>query len=143
MVLRSKLPQVGTTIFTVMSRRALELNAVNLGQGFPDYDIDPRLTELVHEAMDAGHNQYAPMPGLPQLREAIALKLGRSYRQRFDPEREVTVTLGATEAIFSAVQALVGPGDEALVFDPCYDSYEPAILCAGATCVHVPLQPPR
>jgi methionine aminotransferase len=140
---RSKLPQVGTTIFTVMSRRATELSAINLGQGFPDYDIDPRLAELVHEAMLQGHNQYAPMPGMPQLRRAIAAKLERGYGTPIDPEQEITVTLGATEAIFSAVQALVGPGDEAIVFDPCYDSYEPAILCAGATCVHVPLQPPR
>jgi methionine aminotransferase len=140
---RSKLPQVGTTIFTVMSRRATELSAINLGQGFPDYDIDPRLAELVHEAMLQGHNQYAPMPGMPQLRCAIAAKLERSYGAPIDPEQEITVTLGATEAIFSAVQALVGPGDEAIVFDPCYDSYEPAIRCAGAACVHVPLQPPR
>src|SRR6185437_10870067 len=100
---RSKLPRVGTTIFTVMSRRARELEAVNLGQGFPDYDIDSRLTELVHEAMRSGYNQYAPMSGLPQLREAIALKLQRSYGQPFDPELEITVTLGATEAIFSTV----------------------------------------
>ena len=112
MRLRSKLPRVGTTIFTVMSRRALELGAINLGQGFPDYDIDPRLAELVHQAMLQGHNQYAPMPGLPRLREAIAAKLTRSYGARFDCELEITVTLGATEAIFSAVQALIAPGDE-------------------------------
>src|SRR5579871_1819474 len=105
---RSKLPRVGTTIFTVMSRRARELNAINLGQGFPDYDIDPRLSELVYEAMRSGFNQYAPMPGLPELREAIAAKLARSYGAQFDPELELTVTLGATEAIFSTVQALVG-----------------------------------
>jgi methionine transaminase len=140
---RSKLPQVGTTIFTVMSRRASELQAINLGQGFPDYDIDPRLAELVHEAMLQGHNQYAPMPGMPQLQRAIAAKLERTYDVQIDPEQEITVTLGATEAIFSAVQALVGPGDEALVFDPCYDSYEPAIQCSGATCIHIPLQPPH
>ena len=140
---RSKLPHVGTTIFTVMSRRARELDAVNLGQGFPDYDIDPRLTELVHEAMQRGYNQYAPMPGLSELREAIALKLQRSCHASFDPELEITVTLGATEAIFSAVQALVGAGDEAIVFDPAYDSYAPAIELTGARCVHVPLQPPE
>jgi methionine transaminase len=140
---QSKLPRVGTTIFTVMSRRARELDAINLGQGFPDYDIDPRLTELVQEAMRAGYNQYAPMPGMPQLREAIAHKLAGSYRQAFDPELEITVTLGATEAIFSAVQALLGSGDEALVFDPAYDSYAPAIELAGARCVHVPLEPPQ
>jgi methionine aminotransferase len=140
---RSKLPQVGTTIFTVMSQRATELRAINLGQGFPDYDIDPRLGELVHEAMLQGHNQYAPMQGMPQLRQAIAAKLERSYAISIDPDLEVTITLGATEGIFSAVQALVGPGDEAIVFDPCYDSYEPAVQLAGGQCVRVPLQPPH
>jgi methionine aminotransferase len=140
--IRSKLPEVGTTIFTIMSRRASELQAINLGQGFPDYDIDPRLGELVHEAMLQGHNQYAPMPGMPQLRQAIAAKLRRHYAAQVDPELEITITLGATEAIFSTVQALVGPGDEVVVFDPSYDSYEPAVRLAGATCVHVPLQPP-
>ncbi|HEY3730961.1 MAG TPA: methionine aminotransferase [Steroidobacteraceae bacterium] len=143
MTVRSKLPRVGTTIFTIMSRRAAELGAINLGQGFPDYDIDPRLGELVHEAMLAGHNQYAPMPGVPMLREAIAAKLARSYAVRIDPEQEITVTLGATEAIYSAVQALVGSGDQVLVFDPSYDSYEPAVQLAGAECVHIPLQPPQ
>jgi methionine transaminase len=143
MTVRSKLPRVGTTIFTIMSQRAAELAAVNLGQGFPDYDIDPRLGELVHEAMRAGHNQYAPMPGMPQLRQAIAAKLERSYAVRPDPELEITVTLGATEAIFSAVQALVAVGDEVIVFDPAYDSYDPAVQLAGGVCIHVPLQPPR
>ena len=143
MTVRSKLPRVGTTIFTIMSQRAAELQAVNLGQGFPDYDIDPRLGELVHEAMRAGHNQYAPMPGMPQLREAIAAKLNHSYTMRIDPELEITVTLGATEAIFSTVQALVGAGDEVIVFDPAYDSYEPAVQLAGGACIHVPLQPPQ
>jgi len=140
---RSKLPQVGTTIFTVMSRRAAELGAVNLGQGFPDYDIDPRLGELVAEAMQQGYNQYAPMPGLPRLRDAIAAKLARRYAIAVDPELEITVTLGATEAIYSSVQALVGAGDEAIVFDPAYDSYDSAVRLAGAACVHVPLQPPH
>jgi methionine aminotransferase len=138
----SKLPRVGTTIFTVMSQRAAELGAVNLGQGFPDYDIDPRLADLVHEAMRQGYNQYAPMPGMPQLREAIAAKLARSYAVSVDPDLEVTVTLGATEAIFSSVQALVAAGDEVIVFDPAYDSYEPAVQLAGGVCIHVPLQPP-
>ncbi len=137
----SKLPDVGTTIFTVMSRRAAELGAVNMGQGFPDYPIDPRLTELVAEAMRAGHNQYAAMTGVPALRECIARDLGRRGAV-VDAEREVTITLGATEAIFSAVAALVGPGDEVLVFDPAYDSYDPAVRVTGAHCVHVPLAPP-
>lgn len=142
MIIRSKLPRVGTTIFTVMSQRAAELGAVNLGQGFPDYDIDPRIADLVHEAMRQGYNQYAPMPGMPQLREAIAAKLARSYAVAVDPDLEVTVTLGATEAIFSSVQALVTAGDEVIVFDPAYDSYEPAVQLAGGVCVHVLLQPP-
>jgi methionine transaminase len=140
---RSKLPQVGTTIFTVMSRRAAELGAVNLGQGFPDYDIDPLLGELVGEAMQQGYNQYAPMPGLPRLTAAIAAKIARRYAVSVDPEREITVTVGATEAIFSSVQALVGAGDEVIVFDPAYDSYDSSVRLAGAACIHLPLQPPH
>ena len=129
--MRSKLPDVGTTIFTVMSRRARELDALNLGQGFPDYDIDPRLSQLVAAAMNAGHNQYAPMEGLPWLRERIASKLQASYGLNLDPHNEVTVTLGATEAIYSAIQAVLGAGEEAIAFDPAYDSYEPAVRLAG------------
>ena len=138
----SKLPDVGTTIFTVMSRRARELGALNLGQGFPDYDIDARLTELVGAAMQAGHNQYAPMEGLPELRERIAAKLRTCYGLDLDPESEITITLGATEAIYSAIQAAIGPGDEAIAFDPAYDSYEPAVRLAGGRCVRLPLAPP-
>jgi methionine transaminase len=137
-----KLEDVGTTIFTVMSRRARELAALNLGQGFPDYDIDPRLTELVAAAMQAGHNQYAPMEGLPVLRERIAAKLRGSYDVSIDPDTQITVTLGATEAIYSAVQALVGQGDEAIAFDPAYDSYEPAVRLAGGRCIRLPLSQP-
>ena len=143
MSLHSKLPQVGTTIFTIMSRRAAELGAVNLGQGFPDYDIDPRLAELVSQAMQQGFNQYAPMPGMPRLRSAIAAKIRRRFGLEADPETEITVTLGATEAIYSSVQALIGAGEEAVIFDPAYDSYEVAIQLAGARCVHVPLEPPH
>ena len=138
----SKLPGVGTTIFTVMSRRARELEALNLGQGFPDYDIDPRLTELVAAAMTAGHNQYAPMEGLSALRERIATKLTSCYGLKVDPQTEVTITLGATEAIFSAIQAVVGPGEEAIAFDPAYDSYEPAVRLAGGRCIRLPLTQP-
>ncbi len=138
----SKLPGVGTTVFTVMSRRARKLGALNLGQGFPDYDIDPRITELVAAAMSAGHNQYAPMEGLMSLRERIAEKLLRSYAHKVDPESEITVTLGATEAIYSAIQAVVGAGDEVIAFDPAYDSYEPAVRLAGARCIRLPLSPP-
>jgi methionine aminotransferase len=125
-----------------MSRRARELGALNIGQGFPDYDVDPRLTELVAGAVSAGHNQYAPMEGSIELRQQIARKLEASYGSRVDPESEITVTLGATEAIYSAVQAVAGPGDEAIVFDPSYDSYDPAVRLAGAKCIHVPLAPP-
>ena len=140
---RSKLPDVGTTIFTVMSRRAQALGAINLGQGFPDYPIDPRLTELVARSMRDGHNQYAPMEGAPALREGIAAKLAASYGLRFDPDSEITVTLGATEAIYSGIQAVVGPGDEVIAFDPAYDAYEPAVRLAGARCIRVPLAPPQ
>ena len=140
--MHSKLPEIGTTIFTVMSRRARELGALNLGQGFPDYDIDPKLTALVAAAMAGGHNQYAPMEGLPALRERIALKLHASYGIAVDPDAQITVTLGATEAIYSAVQAVVGPGDEAIAFDPAYDSYEPAVRLAGGRCVRLPLTQP-
>jgi methionine aminotransferase len=137
-----KLEDIGTTIFTIMSRRARELDALNLGQGFPDYDIDPRLTQLVAAAMQAGHNQYAPMEGLPALRARIAAKLLASYGLAIDPDTEITVTLGATEAIYSAVQALIGAGDEAIAFDPAYDSYEPAVRLAGGRCLRLPLTQP-
>jgi len=137
-----KLEDIGTTIFTIMSRRARELDALNLGQGFPDYDIDPRLTQLVAAAMQAGHNQYAPMEGLPALRERIAAKLLASYGLAIDPDTEITVTLGATEAIYSAVQALIGAGDEAIAFDPAYDSYDPAVRLAGGRCIRLPLIQP-
>ncbi|MGH8309046.1 MAG: methionine aminotransferase [Steroidobacteraceae bacterium] len=142
MTLKSKLPDVGTTIFTVMSRRARELGALNVGQGFPDYEIDPRLTELVAEAMHAGYNQYAPMEGVIALREQIARKLKLGYDISVDPEPEITVTVGATEALYSAIQAVVAPGDEVIVFDPAYDSYEPAVRLAGGRCVRIPLEPP-
>ena len=140
---RSKLPDVGTTIFTVMSRRARELGALNLGQGFPDYDIDPRLIELTSAAMTEGRNQYAPMEGVIELRERIARKLQASYGIAADPETQITVTCGATEAIYSGIQAVLGLGDEAIAFDPAYDSYEPAVRLAGGSCIRLPLLPPR
>lgn len=143
MNLRSKLPDVGTTIFTVISRRAEELGAVNLGQGFPDYPVDPVLLDCIDEAMREGWNQYAPMAGVPALREWIAREQSARYGCSIDPEREVTIALGATEAIFSAILALVGPGEEAIVFDPAYDSYDPAVRLAGGRCVHLPLAPPH
>lgn len=142
MPFQSKLPDVGTTIFTVMSRRARELGALNLGQGFPDYDIDPRITELTAQAMSEGRNQYAPMEGVMELREHIASKLARCYGVNVNPESEITITLGGTEAIYCAVQAMVAYGHDAIVFDPAYDSYDPAVRLAGGRCVHIPLMPP-
>jgi methionine aminotransferase len=140
--MRSKLPHVGTTIFTVMTNRARELGAINLAQGFPDYDPPEKLKELVAHHVAAGHNQYAPMIGVADLREQISLKLAASYGRPLDAESEITITLGATEAIFSAVIALVHPGDEVILFDPSYDSYAPAVLLAGGRPIHIPLQPP-
>ncbi|MFL6591698.1 MAG: pyridoxal phosphate-dependent aminotransferase [Luteimonas sp.] len=139
--LSTKLPKVGTTIFTVMSQLAIEHRAVNLGQGFPDFPVPPRLVDELDKAMRAGHNQYAPMSGIPALRHAIAAKTGDCYGWRPDADAEVTVTSGASEAIFDAVAAVAGAGDEVVVLDPCYDCYEPAIELAGATAVHVPLDP--
>ena len=139
--LTSRLPQVGTTIFTVMSALALEHAAVNLGQGFPDFDCDPRLIDAVDAAMRAGANQYPPMAGVPALREAVATKLAAMYGHTYDPGSEITITAGATQAIITAVLAIVHPGDEVIVLDPCYDSYEPNIELAGGTAVHVPLTP--
>ena len=135
----SKLPQVGTTIFTVMSQLALQHRAANLGQGFPDFDCDPRLQALVTEAMRAGHNQYAPMAGVPALRAAIAAKTARLYGHDYDPDTEITVTAGATQALMTAVLAAVREGDEVIVLEPAYDSYVPAIRLAGATPVFVRL----
>lgn len=143
MRLVSKLPHVGTTIFTVMTNRARELGAINLAQGFPDFDAPGKLKDLVAYHVAAGHNQYAPMIGVPELREQIAAKLGASYGRVPDPESEITITLGATEAIFSAVLALVHPGDEVILFDPSYDSYEPAVMLAGGTPIRIPLTPPH
>ena len=137
--LRSKLPAAGTTIFSVMSALAQQHGAINLGQGFPDYPIDPALIDLVTAAMREGHNQYPPMPGVPALREAIAAKVARLYGRAYDPDTEVTVTSGATQAIFTAIQALAHPGDEVIVFEPAYDSYVPSVLVAGATPVPLPL----
>lgn len=137
----SKLPRVGTTIFTRMSQLAAEHGAINLGQGFPDFSPPARLLSALERALAAGHHQYAPMAGVPGLRRAIADKTLRCYGWRPDADSEVTVTSGASEAIFDAMQALVGPGDEVIVLDPCYDSYEPAIELAGARAVHVALDP--
>ena len=137
----SRLPKVGTTIFTVMSALAQQHGAVNLGQGFPDFDCAPELLDAVNAAMRSGLNQYPPMAGVPVLREAIAIKIAALYGHNYDPGTEITVTAGATQAIITAILALVHPGDEVIVLDPCYDSYEPNIELAGGLAVHVPLTP--
>jgi methionine aminotransferase len=141
--MQSKLPDVGTTIFTVMSRRAAEQGAVNVGQGFPDFPIDSRLAACVNDAVAAGFNQYAPMQGSVALRAAIATKIRAAGGREVDPETELTVTCGGTESIYSAIQAVVGAGDEAIVFDPAYDAYDPAIRLAGGRCIHIPLEAPH
>ncbi|GAB1390203.1 pyridoxal phosphate-dependent aminotransferase [Rubrivivax sp.] len=139
--LDSRLPQVGTTIFSVMSALAVEHGAVNLGQGFPDFDCDPRLVEHVAAAMREGHNQYPPMPGVPALRQVVARKIEALYGRRYDADREITVTAGATQAILTAVLCCVHPGDEVIVLEPCYDSYGPSIELVGGVVVRVPLVP--
>jgi methionine aminotransferase len=138
----SKLPGVGTTIFTVMSRLATEAGAINLGQGFPDFQPPARLRELVAQHLVAGHNQYAPMPGLPALCEAVAEQMSRRQGLAIDSAREVTVTAGGTEALFAAIHAVVRAGDEVILLDPAYDSYGPAAELAGARVRRVPLRLP-
>jgi len=137
----SRLPKVGTTIFTVMSALAAERGAINLGQGFPDFECDPALVEQVTRAMSSGLNQYPPMAGVPALREAIARKVEALYGRRYDPGAEITITAGATQAILTAVLCCVHPGDEVIVLEPCYDSYIPNIELAGGKVVRVPLTP--
>ncbi len=139
--LQSRLPQVGTTIFSTMSALAQQHGAVNLGQGFPDFDAAPRLVDAVHLAMRGAHNQYPPMPGVPALREAVAAKLFKLYGARYDAGSEITITAGATQAIFTALLSIVHPGDEVIVLEPCYDSYAPNIELAGGCVVRVPLTP--
>ena len=141
MQIETKLPKVGTTIFTVMSQLAAEHKAVNLGQGFPDFDGPQALRDALTRAMNSGKNQYAPMSGIPALRLAIASKTDRLYGHKADVGHEITVTSGATEALFAAIAAVVHDGDEVIVLDPCYDSYEPAIELNGGRAVHVPLDP--
>jgi len=137
----SKLPNVGTTIFTVMSALATEHKAVNLGQGFPDFECAPELVNAVTAAMQAGHNQYPPMTGVPALREAVARKIEALHGRAYNPNTEITITAGATQAIITAILAIVHAGDEVIVLDPCYDSYVPNIELAGGKAVRVPLTP--
>lgn len=142
MSLQSKLPDVGTTIFTIMSRLAAEHHAINLSQGFPDFDADPNLILAVTEAMAKGHNQYAPMPGLPELNIAIAQKLNVDYGWMPDPETEITVTAGGTQALYSIIGAMISPGDEVIVLEPSYDSYVPSVVSFGGIVKTVQLLPP-
>ena len=137
----TRLPKVGTTIFTVMSALAAERGAVNLGQGFPDFEGDPALVDAVAQAMREGHNQYPPMAGVTALREAVSGKILALYGRRYDPATEITITAGATQAIITAILAVVGPGDEVIVLEPNYDSYVPNIELAGGTVVRVALLP--
>jgi methionine aminotransferase len=139
--MHSKLPDVGTTIFTVVSQLAQELGAINLAQGFPDYDVDPVLIDLLAQHARSGRNQYAPMIGVPELRLEIARKIARTQGVTVDPEREITVTVGGTEALFSVIAACVTAGDEVIAFDPAYDSYEPAVRLVGGQCIRIPLAP--
>jgi methionine transaminase len=140
--LTSKLPKTATSIFAVMSKMAAEHNAINLSQGFPDFPVSEKLINLVHKNMKSGHNQYAPMPGVLALREAIAEKTEFLYTAKYNPETEITVTAGATQALFSAIISLVRENDEVIVFEPAYDSYIPAIKLAGGRPISVQLAPP-
>ena len=140
-VFPSRLPQVGTTIFSTMSALAADYGAVNLGQGFPDFDCDPALVNAVTRAMQSGHNQYPPMPGVPALRQAVAAKIEALHARQYCANSEITITAGATQAILTAILACVQPGDEVIVLEPCYDSYVPNIELAGGVVVRVPLTP--
>lgn len=143
MKIQSRLPDVGTSIFTIMSKMALDCNAINLSQGFPDFSIDHKIIELVNQFMKADHNQYAPMPGTPALRSAISEVMLRSFGIHRDPDTEITITSGATEAIYAVITAFVQPGDEVIVFDPSYDSYNPVIRLNGGVPVHINLRYPE
>ncbi len=139
----SRLPDVGTTIFTVMSKMALDYGAINLSQGFPDFPMDEKLIGLVNRYMMEGYNQYAPMPGVPELNRSIAEVVSETYSRNIDAEKEVTVVAGGTEALFSAIAAFISPGDEVILFDPSYDSYDPSVRLNGGVPVHIELTPPR
>jgi methionine transaminase len=142
-IVRSKLPKAGTTIFSIMSGLANEVGAINLSQGFPGFPVSEKLISLYHEALKSGHNQYAPMPGIFPLRECIAEKMEELYSCSYNPDTEITITAGGTQALYTAISALIHEGDEVIVLEPSYDSYVPAILLAGGIPVHIPLQPPN
>lgn len=142
MNITSRLPEVGTSIFTVMSKMALEQGAINLSQGFPDFQVDDKIIELIYANLKAGNNQYAPMPGVPALRQIISEVVHTTYQRSTDPEAEVIITAGGTEALYSTIAALVQAGDEVILFDPSYDSYDPAIRLNGGVPVHINLKAP-
>jgi len=142
MQIRSRLPDTGTSIFTIMSKMALEHNAINLSQGFPDFAVDKKIIELVNRYMLEGNNQYAPMPGVPALRNILSDVLSKTYHRRPDPETEITITTGATEGIYAIIAAFIGFGDEVILFDPAYDSYDPAIRLNGGVPVQINLRYP-
>jgi methionine aminotransferase len=140
--IQSRLPEVGTSIFAIMSKMSLEHGAINLSQGFPDFPVDKKIIDLISKFMHEGNNQYAPMPGVPALRNVIADVISKTYSHTVDPETEITITAGATEALFSAIAALVDKGDEVILFDPSYDSYAPSIRLNGGVPVHINLRYP-
>lgn len=142
MNIKSRLPDVGTSIFAIMSKMAAEADAINLSQGFPDFEVDRVIIDLVNQFMINGNNQYAPMPGTPALRQVIADVVEKTYSRNVNPETEITITAGATEALFAAISAFVNPGDEVIVFDPAYDSYNPSIRLNGGIPVHINLKYP-
>lgn len=139
----SKLKNIGTSIFAVMTRLANEKNALNLSQGFPDFDISPSLIELVNHFMKSGKNQYAPMPGIPELRKMISKKIESLYNCKYNFEDEITITAGATQALYTAISLLIKPGDEAIIFEPAYDSYAPSVIANGGKSVFISLEPPE
>ena len=141
MKVQSRLPDVGTSIFTVMSKMALDYGAINLSQGFPDFMIDEKIISLVYKYMLEGHNQYAPMPGTPALRKSIAEVILKTYGRTVDPDTQITITSGATESTYSVIAALISPGDEVIIFDPSYDSYNPAVRLNGGVPIHINLNP--
>ncbi|WP_276361225.1 methionine aminotransferase [Daejeonella sp. H1SJ63] len=142
MQLKSKLPGIGTTIFTVMSQLANQYQAINLSQGFPDYECSPELVELVNRYMKAGYNQYAPMAGVPALRERISEKQEKLHGAKYDPQTEITITAGGTQAIFASVACVIRPGDEVIIFEPAYDSYAPSVILFGGIVKSVELSAP-
>ncbi len=142
MNIESRLPDISTSIFAIMSKMAADHGAINLSQGFPDFSVDPVIIDLIHQYMKAGHNQYAPMPGAPALRNVIAEVISKTYNHQLNPETEITISAGATEALYASIAAFVHPGDEVIVFDPAYDSYNPAIRLNGGVPVHINLKYP-